>query len=172
MCVSPANLNLREARQLEWETLSSDEEDDLPSSWTGLGLPIGHLDSIDTDLSPRSSGSIEVAVFPRLSQAHQLAAEVDHQFRQLQLVGAGSRQCVVSQQEAAAYFLKKVFCRWKLSVGWGDFMHKHSRFSAKSSPSCRVLLKTCQTGRYCLLCLAYIGCNFTNTSAEAELQNS
>ena len=95
MCVSPANLNLREARQLEWETLSSDEEDELPSSWIGLGLPVGHLDIADTELSPRSSGSVELAFFPQFSQAHRLAAEVDHQFRQLQLVGAGSGNALV-----------------------------------------------------------------------------
>ena len=100
MCVSPANLNMREARQLEWETLSSDEEDELPSSWTGLGLPVGYLDGTDNDLSPRSSGNVEVALLPHFSQAHRLAAEVDYQFRQLQLVGRPQAlRCLCSESK-------------------------------------------------------------------------
>ena len=108
MCVSPATLNLREARQLEWETLSSDEEDDLPSSWTGLGLPVGGFESTDTDFSPKSSGSVEEALLPHFSQAHRLAAEVDHQFKQLQLVSAALRQRVASSQKASCSFSLKI----------------------------------------------------------------
>lgn len=96
MCLSPATLNLREARQLEWETLGSDEEDELPSSWTGLGLPAIYLDSSETDDSPSTSSSREAALFPHFTQAHRLAAEVDHQLKQLQLVGAGCRPCLAS----------------------------------------------------------------------------
>lgn len=86
MCVSAATLNLREARQLEWETLSSDNEDELPSSWTGLGLPDGYLDSTEAALTRSTSDNAEAALLPWLSKAHRFAAEVDHQFKQLQLV--------------------------------------------------------------------------------------
>lgn len=113
MCLSPATLNVRKARELEWETLSSDEEDELPSSWTGLGLPAMYLDSNETDDSPRTSGSTEAALFPHFTQAHRLAAEVDHQLKQLQLVGAGCRPCLASIQKPN---LKNVPC-WLFVVG-------------------------------------------------------
>ena len=114
MCVSAATLNLREARQLEWETLSSDEEDELPSSWTGLGLPDGYLDVTEAALSDSSSGSADAALLPWLSQAHRLAAEVDHQFKQLQLVCAGLEQCTCYAQKPQA---KVAPCRQLPSVG-------------------------------------------------------
>ena len=113
MCVSAATLNLREARQLEWESLSSDEEDDLPSAWTGLGLPAGFLNNPEATVSPSTFGNTEVAC-PHFTQAHRLAAEVDHQFRQLQLVGAGISQCIGSAQKA---HLRAAPCRQIPSAG-------------------------------------------------------
>lgn len=114
MCVSAATLNLREARQLEWETLSSDEEDELPSSWTGLGLPVGYLDVTEATQSGSTSGSPEAELLPWFTQAQRLAAEVDHQFKQLQLVCAGLEQCNFCARQAPA---KVAPCRLPLSVG-------------------------------------------------------
>lgn len=114
MCVSAATLNLREARQLEWETLSSDEEDELPSSWTGLGLPDGYLDTTEAALSGSNSGCPEAALLPWLTEAQRLAAEVHHQFQQLQLVRASLEQCIFYAQKAPAQVAP---CRQLLSVG-------------------------------------------------------
>lgn len=117
MCLSPASLTLREARQLEWETLSSDEEDELPSSWTGLGLPANYLDSSESDDSLSTSGSREAALSPHFTRAHRLAAEVDHQLKQLQLVGAHCRLCIASEGTLEGGLMPGYFCRWKLSLG-------------------------------------------------------
>ena len=117
MCVSPANLSLREARQLEWETLSSDEEDELPSSWTGLGLPANYLDSSESDDSLSTSGSREAALFPHFTRAHRLTAEVDYQLKQLQLVGADCRLCIASEGKLEGRLMPGNRCRWKLNVG-------------------------------------------------------
>ncbi len=86
MCVSAATRNLQEARKLEWESLQSDEEDELPSTRT-LGLPVGGLgeeesDSEDANFSPVSA----VFVSPHRSNAHRLAAGIEHEVHQLRKV--------------------------------------------------------------------------------------
>ena len=79
MCVSAATLNLQEARRLEWATVISDEEDELPSSRTSLGLPLGGLED-DTDnqelgFTPTPPASAS----PHRSYVHHVASEAEYQ---------------------------------------------------------------------------------------------
>lgn len=83
MCVSAATLNLQQARKLEWRDTDSDEEDDLPSSKTFLGLP---LDGLEEEIGSQEASSPALSFSSHRSNAHRLAAEVEHQLNQLQQV--------------------------------------------------------------------------------------
>lgn len=86
MCVSPATLNLRAARQLEWECVHSDEEDELPSAGTSLGLPMGYISDSEDAQEVSTCGVAQEPLLRSRNNIHQSTAEIDRQMMQLQLV--------------------------------------------------------------------------------------
>ena len=86
MCVSPATLNLRAARQLEWESIHPEKEDEIPSTWTGLGLPVGYKEESEDAVGVSTYANAQEPLVYHNSHEHQLTAQMDHQMRRLQLV--------------------------------------------------------------------------------------
>ncbi len=78
MCVSAATLNLQEARRLEWATLPSDEEDELPSSRTSLGLLLGDLENDTDNHEPGFTPTPPASAFPHRSHVHHVASEAEY----------------------------------------------------------------------------------------------
>ncbi len=99
MCVSAATLNLQEARNLEWATAISDEEDELPSSRTSLGLLLGGLED-DTD-NPESGFTPKppASASPHRSHIHHVASETEYLLGHLHKVQ--SMQALIWQIEDA-----------------------------------------------------------------------
>ena len=86
MCVSAATVSLREARRLEWASSDFDEEDELPSSRTSLGLLMADLeDELDME-APSFSPASHASVSPHRSHAHFVAAEVQYHLSYMQQV--------------------------------------------------------------------------------------
>ncbi|DBA75864.1 TPA: hypothetical protein ACH3X1_010262 [Trebouxia sp. C0004] len=77
MCVSAATLNLQEARRLEWATVISDDEDELPSSRTSLGL--GGLEAETDSQEPGFTPTPPASASLHRSHVHHVASEAEYQ---------------------------------------------------------------------------------------------
>jgi len=86
MCVSAATLNLQEARRLEWATVISDEEDELPSSRTSLGLLLGGLEDDTDNQKPGFTPTSPASASPHRSYVHHIASEAEYQLAHLHKV--------------------------------------------------------------------------------------
>ena len=137
MCVSAATLNLQEARKLEWATAISDEEDELPTSRTPLGLLLGGLED-DTDhqepgLTPTPPASAPL----HRSHIHHVASEAEYLLGHLHKVKVV--QAFIWQVEEACgteTIELAMPCRLRLNAVWADFMLKFIRFRTESSVTC------------------------------------
>ncbi|DBA95711.1 hypothetical protein WJX82_007603 [Trebouxia sp. C0006] len=78
MCVSAATLNLQEARKLEWATAISDEEDELPTSRTPLGLLLGGLEDDTDHQKPGFTPTPPASASPHRSHIHHVASEAEY----------------------------------------------------------------------------------------------
>ncbi|KAA6424922.1 MAG: Nuclear-export-signal (NES)-containing polyadenylated-RNA export factor (ISS) [Trebouxia sp. A1-2] len=83
MCVSAATFNLQEARNLEWATAISDEEDELPSSRTSLGLLSGGLEDDTDNQEPGFTPTPPASASPHRSHMHHVASEAQNQIAHL-----------------------------------------------------------------------------------------
>lgn len=86
MCVSAATFNLQEARNLEWATAISDEEDELPSSRTSLGLLSGGLEDDTDNQEPGFTPTPPASASPHRSHMHHVASEAQNQIAHLHKV--------------------------------------------------------------------------------------
>lgn len=86
MCVSAATLNLQEARKLEWATAISDDEDELPSSRTSVGLLFAGLEDDTDDQEPGFTPKPPASASPHRSHVHHVASEAENQVAHLHKV--------------------------------------------------------------------------------------
>ncbi len=135
MCVSAATLNLQEARKLEWATAISDEEDELPSSRTSLGLLLGGLEDDTDNQEPGFTPVPPASVSPHRSHIHHVASEAEYllgHLHKVQIVQALAIEeaCRTETIELA------MLCRLRLNAVWADFMLRFIRFRTESSVAC------------------------------------
>ena len=136
MCVSAATLNLQAARRLEWDDQQLDEEDELPSSRTCLGLPPGCLEDESEGLET-SSYPYSVSFPPSCrSSVQRMAAEIEHQLLQLQQVTGLPAGHFVACCSLSASAMFPMINRLRHSSGWAGSILRFNKFRTTSCISC------------------------------------
>ena len=137
MCVSAATLNLQEARKLEWATAISDEEDELPSSRTSLGLLLGGLEDDTDNKEPGFMPTPPASASPHHSHIHHVASETEYLLGHLHKVQIVQPFIWQIEEACGTEIIElAMLCRLRLNAVWADFMLRFIRFRTKSSVTC------------------------------------